>query len=52
MTPSFLSTLDPMADDPMQDTIFISGLPDDVSEEELAVHFGMIGVVKVYPFET
>ena len=30
-----------------QDTIFVQGLPDDVTEEGLAQHFGSIGVIKV-----
>lgn len=28
------------------DTIFISGLPEDTTEEQLAEHFGQIGIVK------
>jgi RNA recognition motif-containing protein len=33
--------------DSNQDTVFISGLPDDVSEDQLVSHFGSIGVIKV-----
>ena len=29
------------------DTIFVSGLPDDVDENELARFFGSIGIIKV-----
>lgn len=30
-----------------QDTVFVSGLPDDVTEEEIASHFGAIGLIKI-----
>jgi len=33
--------------DSNQDTVFISGLPDDISEDQLVSHFGSIGVIKV-----
>lgn len=32
--------------DVAQDTIFISGLPDDATEDQLAEHFGQIGLIK------
>lgn len=31
----------------MVDTIFVSGLPDDIDEDGLVQHFGSIGVIKV-----
>jgi RNA recognition motif-containing protein len=31
----------------MVDTIFVSGLPDDILEDGLVQHFGSIGVIKV-----
>lgn len=31
----------------MADTIFVSNLPEDVSENHLAEHFGAIGLIKV-----
>lgn len=34
-------------EDGVQDTIFVSGLPDDVNEGDLESHFGSIGVIKV-----
>lgn len=30
-----------------QDTIFVSGMGDEVTEEGLVQHFGSIGVIKV-----
>lgn len=30
----------------MEDTIYISNLPQDVTEEKLAEHFGSIGIIK------
>jgi RNA-binding protein FUS len=33
--------------DSNQDTVFISGLPDDISEDQLVSHFGSIGVIKI-----
>lgn len=30
------------------DTIFISGMPTDVTEEQLSNYFGSIGVIKVF----
>ena len=30
-----------------QDTVFVTGLPEDVNEDSLAGHFGSIGVIKV-----
>ena len=30
-----------------QDTIFISGLNEETTEEQLAEHFGSIGLIKV-----
>lgn len=30
-----------------QDTIFVSGMGTDISEEDIAQHFGSIGVIKV-----
>jgi RNA-binding protein FUS len=30
-----------------EDTIFVSGMNPDTTEEEMAVHFGAIGVIKV-----
>ncbi|CAG2121662.1 unnamed protein product, partial [Medioppia subpectinata] len=30
-----------------QDTVFISGLPDDISEDQLASHYGSIGMIKI-----
>lgn len=33
-----------------QDTIFVSGMGEDVSEEGLVQHFGSIGVIKVTHF--
>ena len=32
--------------DPEQDEVFISGLPLDVTEEEIAAYFGQIGVIQ------
>lgn len=32
--------------DPEKDEIFISGLPTDITEEEIAKYFGQIGVIK------
>lgn len=29
-----------------QDEVYVSGLPDGVTEAELATHFGQIGVIK------
>ena len=29
------------------DTVFVQGLPEDVTESDLAAHFGSIGVIKV-----
>lgn len=29
------------------DTIFISGMPLDVTEDQLSTHFGSIGIIKV-----
>lgn len=29
------------------DTIYVSGLPDDVTEEAIAEFFGQIGIIKV-----
>lgn len=31
----------------MVDTIFVSGLPEDIDEDGLVQHFGSIGVIKV-----
>lgn len=31
----------------MPDTVFVSGLPDDVEEGQLADFFGAIGIIKV-----
>ncbi|XP_076334174.1 uncharacterized protein LOC143238106 isoform X3 [Tachypleus tridentatus] len=31
----------------MVDTIFVSGLPEDVTEQQLAEHFGCIGLIKM-----
>lgn len=30
-----------------EDTIFVSGMPDDASEDDVKDHFGSIGVIKV-----
>ncbi|CAG2182695.1 unnamed protein product, partial [Oppiella nova] len=30
-----------------QDTVFISGLPDDINDEQLASHYGSIGMIKI-----
>jgi RNA recognition motif-containing protein len=30
----------------MEDTIYISNLPQEVTEEKLASHFGSIGIIK------
>jgi len=30
-----------------EDTVFIQGLNEEVTQEQLAMHFGQIGVVKV-----
>lgn len=30
-----------------EDTIFVAGMGPDVTEEELADHFGSIGIIKV-----
>ena len=39
--------MDPTLDiDPDKDEVFISGLPLDITEEEVAKHFGQIGVIK------
>lgn len=32
-----------------QDTIFVSGMNPDLSEEDIAQYFGQIGVIKVSP---
>lgn len=32
----------------MADTIFVSNLPEDVGEVQLAEHFGAIGLIKVW----
>ena len=37
-------------DDQMEtqvDTVFVTGLPPDVTEDDLAGHFGSIGLIKV-----
>lgn len=34
----------------MVDTIFVSGLPEDIVEDGLVQHFGSIGVIKVRYF--
>lgn len=31
----------------IDDTIYISNLPQDVTEEKLAAHFGSIGIIKI-----
>lgn len=31
----------------IQDTVFVSGLPEGVSEDELGSYFGAIGIIKV-----
>ena len=30
-----------------QDTVFVQGLPESVTEDQLASHFGSIGIIKV-----
>ena len=30
-----------------EDTIFVSGMPDNVTEDDVKAHFGSIGVIKV-----
>jgi RNA recognition motif-containing protein len=30
-----------------EDTIYVSGLPDDVDEAAIAEYFGQIGIIKV-----
>ena len=32
--------------DPNNDEVFVSGLPLDVTEEEIAEYFGQIGIIK------
>ena len=32
--------------DPNQDEIFVSGLPTDITEQEIADYFGQIGIIK------
>lgn len=32
--------------DVVNDTIFVSGLPEDTTDEQLAEHFGQIGIIK------
>ncbi len=32
--------------DPDMDEVFVSGLPTDVTEEQLAEYFGQIGIIK------
>lgn len=34
-----------------EDTIFVSGMGPDVSEADIADHFGAIGIIKVYNFQ-
>lgn len=31
----------------VQDTVFVSGLPEDATEAQIAEYFGSIGVIKV-----
>jgi RNA recognition motif-containing protein len=38
--------MDPFADVGDQDQIYISGLPTDTTEEEIAKYFGQIGIIK------
>lgn len=37
----------PFLGEEIQDTVFISGLPENVSEDELSNYFGAIGIIKV-----